>query len=288
MSADGAPDTAPVRGEHGAVARLKRSYPVRLLGAYGDSEASNYAAGLAFATFMSMFPLILGLLAVLGLVIHDAETQRRFENALLGVFPGDARPVLRTTLTGVRQHAGILGILGIVGMLWSGSSLFTSMEWVLGRIFGAHRRDFLRQHLMALIMTIVFVVAVVASVAANTVVGFAGGLSYAGPAAGALVWSGLLTLIYRAVPNRTLPLTCLWRGAVLAGVLMEGLSLIWPVYAKVSHGFSTYGSAFALFFLLATWLYLLSQLILLGAVAGRMQRRGIEVAGLLASARVTP
>jgi membrane protein len=284
------PVHVPAGGQSGAraegedaLARLKRSYPVRLATAYGDCEAGNYASGLAFTTFMSMFPLILGLLAILGLVIPDAHAQQRFESAVFGIFPGDARPALKTTLTGVREHAGLLGLIGIAGLMWSGSSLFTSMEWVLGRIFGAHQRDFVRQHLMALMMTIVFVVAIVASVAVNTVIGLAGGLSYAAPLAGAMVWSGLLVLIYRSVPNRTLRLRNLWPGAVLAGLLMECLTLLWPLYAKLSHGFSAYGSTFALFFLLATWLYLLSQLILLGAVVNRMRTPESEVGGLLAS-----
>jgi membrane protein len=271
-------------GNAGRLARLERWYPMRLVRAYGDSEAGNYAASLAFTTFMSMFPLILGVLAIVGTVIHDDQTQQRFEAAVIGIFPGDARAPLGTALTQVRQHAGILGIVGIAGMMWSGSSVFTSMEWVLGRIFDAHQRDFVRQRLMALIMTVVFVVAIVATVAANTVVGFAGGLSYAAPVVGATVWSAFMALIYRWVPNRTPRLRDLWRGAVLAGVLMECLTLLWPLYAKLSHGFSTYGSLFALFFLLATWLYLFSQLILLGAVASRMRAGRSEVGGLLASA----
>ena len=270
-------------GKEGRLARLKRWYPVRLARAYGDSEAGNYASGLAFNTFMSMFPLILGLLAILGLVIHDAHTQQRFEAAVIGIFPGDAHEALKTALTGVREHAGILGIVGIAGMMWSGSSVFTSMEWVLGRIFDAHQRDFVRQHLMALMMTIVFVVALVLTVAANSVVGLAGGLSYATPVVGAAVWSAFMLLIYRWVPNHTFRLRHLWRGAVLAGILMECLTLLWPLYAKLSHGFSTYGSTFALFFLLATWLYLFGQFILLGAVANRMRTGRSEVGGLLPS-----
>ena len=55
-------------------------------------------------------------------------------------------------------------------------------------------------------------------------------------------------------------------GALLAGVLMEIVTLAFPLYAKLVHGFNTYGAAFALFFLLATWLFFICQFILLGAV----------------------
>src|SRR5579872_2372244 len=64
--------------EVGATDRIRTVYPVRLVQVYGKSDAGHYAASLAFNTFLSMFPLILGLLAVLGLAIRDTQTQERF------------------------------------------------------------------------------------------------------------------------------------------------------------------------------------------------------------------
>ena len=93
----------------------------------------------------------------------------------------------------------------------------------------------------------------------------------AGFVLGALVLTGLLIVIYRFVPNRSFRTAEIWPGALVAGLLIEVLSLVFPIYAKLAHGFNTYGQQFALFFLLATWLYLLSQLLLLGAVFNRMR-----------------
>lgn len=258
-------------------------YPVRLLRAYGQAQAANYAASLAFNAFMSMFPLILGLLAILGLAIRDPQTQRHFETTILGFFPSDAHAALSRTLTGVSQHAGILGLIGILGLLWSGGSLFASMEWALGRVLGAGQRGFLRQRLMALMMTGVFIVAIVGSVLVNSVMGLLPGFALLGPIVGAAVWTAFTITLYRFVPNRTFPLRELWHGAVIAGVLMEVFTLLWPLYTRVSHGFNTYGSTFALFFLLATWLYFLSQFILLGAVANRLRTGAPVIEGALAT-----
>ncbi len=270
--------------QQSAGARVTSAYPIRLVQAYGSSQAGYYAASLAFNAFLSMFPLILGLLAILGLAIRDHDTQQRFNSAVLGFFPSDARGALSGTLDGVSQHAGILGLVGIAGMLWSGGSLFASMEWALGRIVGAGQRDFFRQRLMALTMTCIFILAIVGSVAVNSVMGLLPALSILGPIVGALVWIGFTLVIYRVVPNRTFPLRELWPGALLAGVLMEVLTLLWPLYTHVAHGFNTYGSTFALFFLLATWLSLLTQFILLGAVANRMRTGAPITEGALSSA----
>ncbi|HKC20080.1 MAG TPA: YhjD/YihY/BrkB family envelope integrity protein, partial [Candidatus Dormibacteraeota bacterium] len=70
---------------------------------------------------------------------------------------------------------------------------------------------------------------------------------------------------------------------LLAGVLIEALSLGFSLYARIAGGFNTYGATFGLFFLLATWFYLLSQLILLGAVYNKFRLGEPETRGLIAS-----
>jgi membrane protein len=245
-------------------------FPLRLIKAYSKSGAGYYAGTLAFDMFISMFPLLLGVLAVIGLVLRDPQLQRQIEASVTAFFPGDARASLVAAMSGVRQHSGLLGLVGIAGMLWSGSNLFVTMEFVLDRIFGIEDRGFLRKRAMAFLMTVLFMVAVVLTVVVNSLAAFVKSLPGAGPVVGAAVWVLFMLALYRVVPNRTFRVSQIWGGALLAGALMEVLTLLWPVYAALSHGFSTYGATFALFFLLATWLYFLCQLILLGAVANRL------------------
>jgi len=253
--------------------RLKESFPGRLAKAYGAAKAGNYAAALAFQSFMSMFPLLLGILAIVGLVIRDPHRLNQVRNLIVNAFPGDSQTAIGNALNGVQQHPGLLGLISIVGLVWGGTNLFATMEFVLGEMFGVTQRSFLRQRLMGLVMMAFFLVAVLAAVVANSVVSAASSvrwLSFVGPLAGALVMIALVMLIYRVVPNRTFKLSEVWRGALLAGILMEVITLAFPFYARLVHGFSSYGATFALFFLLATWLFFLSQFILLGAVTNRM------------------
>ena len=100
---------------------------------------------------------------------------------------------------------------------------------------------------------------------------------------GAVVMVMLLVLLYRFVPNRTFSMRDVLPGALLAGVLIEALSLGFPLYARFAGSFNTYGAQFGLFFVLATWLYLLSQLLLLGAVYNRFRLGQPATKGLIAS-----
>ncbi len=267
------------------VERAQKTVPARVLSAFGESQASNFALALAFAGFMSMFPMILGALSIIGLATRDPATELRVQSLVLQIFPGDAQGQLTSALHGVKQSAGLLGIVSIGGLLWSASSIFGTMEFALTEVFGTKQRDMLRQKLMGLVMMLLLVVAIVLTVAANAAAGFlpsaaAGPISFA---VGATVMIGLLMMLYRFVPNRTFAIREIMPGALLAGVLIEVLSLTFHLYARYAGHFNTYGAQFGLFFLLATWFYFLSELILLGAVFNRFRMGAPETKGIVAS-----
>jgi membrane protein len=254
-----------------AVAQLKTSTPGRTAIAWGRAKGGAYAAGLAFRAFTTMFPLMLGILSIVGLVIRDAATEAKIQDAIIGIFPPDAHSQLVQALQSVKHSAGILGLVSLVGLVWGGTGLFASMEFALTAIFGTRQRDILRQRLIGLLMMVIFILAILLAVSANNAAAFLPFMPVTGFVIGAVVMIALLTLIYRFVPNRSFTLKEVLPGAVLAGILIEVLTLIFPLYAKFAHGFNTYGQQFALFFLLATWLYFLSQFLLMGAVFNRVR-----------------
>jgi membrane protein len=260
--------------------------PFRVITAYGESQASNYAAALAFAAFLSMFPMILGALSIIGYAIRDPATETRFQNLVLQLFPGSAQLELQNAIHGVRQSAGWLGLVSLAGIVWSASGIFATMEFALTQIFGTKQRSMLRQKLMGFATMMLVVVALGITVAANAVAGY---LSNYVPYAwvlsfviGACVMVMLLVLLYRFVPNRNFSLHEVLPGALLAGVLIEALALVFPLYARFAGSFNTYGAQFGLFFVLATWLYLLSQLLLLGAVFNQLRLNQPGTRGLIA------
>jgi membrane protein len=258
----------------------------RVISAFGTSQASNYASALAFAGFIAMFPMILGALSILGLAIRDPGTEARFQTLILQAFPGNAQAELQGAIRGVRQSAGWLGIASLVGLVWSAGGIFSTMEFALAQIFGTKQRDILRQKAMGLVMMLLLVVAIAITVGANAMAAFVSFLPFAWVLSfviGAAVMVALLALLYRFVPNRTFPLRDVLPGALLAGVLIEVLSLGFPLYVRIAGGFNTYGAQFGLFFLLATWFYLLSELLLLGAVFNRFRLGEPWTMGLLAS-----
>src|SRR6266478_3859492 len=267
------------------IRRVRDSLPVRVLQAFGASQASNYASALAFNTLLAMFPLMLGILAIIGLSIRDPAAEASFQALIVATFPATAQPELIRAMHGVKDSAGLLAVISITGLIWSGSGIFATMEFGFAQIFGIPQRDTVRQKLMGFVMMIVLVVAVGVTVGANALAGLLPAAWLLSVVVGATAMVGLLVLLYRLVPNRTYPLREVLPGALLAGVLIEVLSLVFPLYEHIAGGFNTYGAQFALFFVLAAWFYLLSNLVLLGAVYNKFRAGTPESLGLFASPR---
>jgi len=251
--------------------RARNSVPFRVVAAFGASQASYYASALAFAGFLAMFPMILGVLSIIGLAIGDPATEARFRTLILQMFPANAQPELVNAIQGVKQSAGWMGPVSLVGLLWAGSTIFSTLEFALGQIFGTKPRNLLRQRLMGLLMMLLLVAAIAITVGGNAIAAFFPYAWVTSFLVGATVMVALLIVLYRFVPNHALKVRDVLPGALLAGILTEVLSLGFPLYARIAGGFNTYGAQFGLFFLLATWLYLLSELILLGAVYNRVR-----------------
>ncbi|HUZ86516.1 MAG TPA: YihY/virulence factor BrkB family protein [Candidatus Baltobacterales bacterium] len=268
-----------------AVLAAQKTVPFRVLKAFDESHAGNYASALAFSGFLAMFPMILGALSIIGLIIRNPGAAADFQTLIVQMFPASAQSELRSAIQGVKQSAGWMGLVSIGGLIWSASALFATMEFALTQIFVTKKRHMLRQKLMGFAMMLLLVAAIVVTVGVNSVSGF---LPYAWIASllvGAIVMIGLLVVLYRFVPNRAFTLQQVLPGAVLAGLLIEVLSLAFPLYARYAGRFNTYGAQFGLFFLLATWFYLLSELMLLGAVYNRFRMGEPLKEGLIARPR---
>lgn len=246
------------------VERLRRNPAGRFALEYFESGASQYAAGLAFNALVTMFPIILGLLALLGLFFSGAESQR----VILSAFPPEQQ--IKRTVQGLNRHAGTLGLVSLAGLVWSGTNLFAALEFALNHIFGLRGRDPLRQRLNGLRLIVLFLVLIAVSVVANAGVDLVpSGYSWLGVPLGWGLMTWLLLWIYQHAPSRRYPTRALLPGAVLAGLGIEVLSLVFPLYTHLTAQVTTYARGFALVFVMLAWVYFLAQLILMGAVLNR-------------------
>jgi membrane protein len=222
---------------------------------------------------------------VVSLVLRDPGTRdsalAQVARLLPGGTSGDAFQELRRTVDAIRESTGLLGAVGLAGLLWSGSALFSTIEIAFSRLLGFPRRDFVRGKLVGFGMILVFAVLVLLGIGVSAGLALitpiaerlGGGDVVSGPsryiiqaAVGILIGVLLNGFIYFLVPRPRPRLRTVLPGALVAGVGFEVLSLIWPLYLTIAGSGNRYGQTFGLLVVLVSYVYLLAQLLMLGAV----------------------
>lgn len=260
------------------LARLRRWLPVRVAARYLNRNGPNLATLVAWNMLFSFFPIMV-LAATLASLVphHGAGIGQGLTQAIASALPGGKGQAVVRALDSFHHHSGILAIVGVVGLLWGGSALFGAMDQAFAGLSGTRSRNFIAQKLMSFGMIVLFaglVVPVVLSSSLLAVVKSVPGipaLLTSGPTGlilqivfSVLVGTLLFSAIYFLVPRIRRAPRAVLPGALAAAILFEALSLVFPLYFKLAHGFSTYGATFSLFFLVLTYVFFLAQITVLG------------------------
>ena len=257
-------------------ASFSDTVPGRLLRKFGEDQAPNQAVLVAWNTFFAMFPIVLVVLAVLGLVLNlFGVGEDRIQSFVVQLFPGQGQ--IGDALSSVKKSTGLVFVIGFAGLIWAGTNLFGALERAFDVIFHAKPRDFIHGRLMAIAMIGVFTVlsaVAVGSAAVLPLLGRVPGIPsfltsslvfVLQPVVG--VGSGFLLFfaIYFVVPNRRLKASAVWPGALFAGIAFEALSLAFPTYVRFTGGSQHYGATFGLLFVILNYFYFVGLITLLGA-----------------------
>ncbi len=269
---------------------------------FGRDQCTDLAAGLTYYSVLSLFPALIALLSLYGLVADPDEAVDAMVDVLTDLGADEMLDDLEPTLESLAtvSGAGVAFVVGLVIALWSASGYVGSFGRALNRIYGVTEgRPFWKLRPLMLLVTVVVVVLVALVLLALVLTGpFAAAVGNAlGIGSTAVtVWnwakwpfvllavSLVVAILYYATPNVALPkFRWLSVGALLA-------VLVW-VLASAGFGFyvskfasynKTYGAlAGAVVFLL--WLWITNLALLFGAELDAELERGRELeAGLAA------
>jgi YihY family inner membrane protein len=265
-------------------ARLVGAFPVRAVRRFLAAQGPNWATIIAWNLFFAFFPMVFLAISAVGLALRDPSTRATVVQQVLAAFPscnaqqssGGSCQIV-TALDDFRRSSGVFAVIGILGLIWSGSSLFGAIEQGLDNLYGARSRSFVRQKLMAIGMVVIFAVMAVPLVVSGSVLGLLQSLPgvpdflRSGPAslllqvgAGIVDASLLFGLIFYVVPNRKQRVHDILPGAISAGVIFEGLTLLFPLYFGLVTHSPQWGQTFGFIFVLLFYFFLLGQIVMLG------------------------
>jgi membrane protein len=247
-------------------------FPLAVLYKYVDDQGGNLAALIAYYSFVSLFPLLLVLSTVLGIVlVGHPELQERVVHSALAQFPviGDQLGQPH------RIGGGIVGLMiGTLGALYGGLGVAQSLQNAMNTVWAVPRNS-RPNPFAARGRSLLLLLTVGAALIGTTVLsGFAGsgsgavgvGLKSVVLAASVVINAGAFILAFRISTSRELSVRDVAPGAVAAAVIWQLLQSFGTVYVgHVVNGASATNGVFALVLGLLAFLYVTATAVVLCA-----------------------
>ena len=254
---------------------------------FGRHNCSVMAAGMSFFGMLSLIPLTLLAVSMLGYLLGSSEDAQQFVSKLLSEnLPKSAEEMLNqinAIITSPKR--ALINGLGLLGLMWSGMRFFNILQRVLNDVWvGATQRKFLRGRAAASASFVVagllfwasFIFTSLMAAARELDITFGGItvsnlrglwfiLEFITPVVASMI---MLFLVYLLVPHARVPLRAALIGAAFATVFLK---LARWMFSFIMLKFDVYGRVYgplASFIMFMSWLYLSMAILLLGAELG--------------------
>lgn len=260
------------------------AFPVAVWKKFGDDQAGNLAALLAYFAFVSIFPLLLVLVTVLGIVLHgDPGLQQKVLGSALAQFPVIG-PTIKTNIHSLAgSKAGVALAVGIIGTFLGARGIANAAQNAFNTVWEipfSERPGFPS----ALLRSIALILVVGIGLIVTTIIsGLAGGVGHTITGPGGAVaavavslilnvgvfWAGFRLGTASAVGWRDLAL-----GAILTAIIWQILQTVGGYFVghQLSHASSLYG-VFGIVLGLIAWLYLQAEATLYAVEASVVHAR---------------
>lgn len=249
---------------------------------FRDDDLTDVAAGLTYYAVLAIFPALIALVSILGL-IGDSAIQPLTEN-IEALTPGPAQEILLGAIEQISSSraAGLALILGLAGALWSASGYVGGFARASNRIYEiAEGRPFWKlrplQIGITLLMILLVAICAIAVVVSGPLAQRVGDIVGAGETA-VSIWEivkwpvivlcviTLMSVLFWTAPNVRQPgFRWITPGGIAAVVLWLIASALFAFYVSNFSSYNaTYGSIAAVIVFLI-WLWITNLAILFGA-----------------------
>jgi membrane protein len=258
-------------------------HPLRTAAELGHPVMSKYlrdrgphlAAMVAYYALLSLVPFLFLTVSLLGFAGHVSPSSYLIRE-LAHILPGQSANDLLQTVRAIQRDAGTLGAIGVFGLVWGTLGFYSALESALNIVFGVQNRAFLHQKWVTFVLVTISLLVLFTSLMVTTaatgwyhrhaphlvdlkLIPFIATL--AASTAGIFLF---LTAVYKYLTNVELHLADVWPGALVGTVLFQALFSGLSLYLRFSDSLLTL-RAFGGLVLLLVWLYLMANIIVLGA-----------------------
>ena len=252
---------------------------------FGQTRAAENAATLAYYTLFSIFPFFISLIVAGSFFLEREEVFHRVQELIVQAFP--ASPTLiEENLQTVLTLRGTVGAVGLIGLVWSATGLFSNLIFAINRAWPNTRpRNFIRKRLAGFGVAFSLAVLLGLSIITTTTVNLLLSLDLSQFGLGALevlplrsmftrflswLMKGLIFFgIYMWAPNTRVPVKAAFWGATFAATGWEvaTAAFTWYLTSGIPRFEVIYGSLGTVVVLML-WIYIGALVVLFGAHLG--------------------
>ena len=278
------------------IKRFLRHYLWELLNRIGEDHLFLLAGGLAFSLFVCIVPFVLIIFFAVGQVLERAISVREPLEFLIDmVIPYESqasfvKQTLFSRTAGITWRKGVYGTIGIFGLLFSASGLFSSMRTILNRVYRTRDAKIplwgkLRDFGMVFLVLFVFLLSMTflpilealkdsARIAVTFVEVFdpSGLQKFLYSAGTHLLVFGLFFVLYSLVPYGKQGKAVVFVSALWASLLWEGAKQVFGYYINHFASIERIYGAYVLMVVVVFWIYYSSAIFILGAEIGQLYR----------------
>jgi len=237
---------------------------------YGDDNGGQLVASLSHSAFVSLFPLLLVLTTILGIVAAgNTALRHQVVSAVTGQFPAMSRPLQHVHQ--LRRSSVIGLIVGLVVALWGSSGLAQSGMFTMAQVWnlpGPDRPGYWQRLGRAGLFLLVLAVGVIVTTLLTSFATWGSSsvdLTLLAEAVAAAANVGMYVIGFRVLTPKVVPIRRLLPGAVMAGIGWTVMQAIGTQLVKhYLHSDSVYG-IFAIVLSLLAWIYLIVQVTIYSA-----------------------
>nr|QEO74450.1 hypothetical protein [uncultured bacterium] len=239
---------------------------LRVQDRFDEVHGSYLAAAVTLTAFLSLFPLLLVVVAIVGFVASGADDLPGEIISRLGL-TGEAATAVVSAVEKAEESRRVASVVGVVGLLWAGLGVVAALQYALDTVWQVKGRG-IKDKLFGLGWLVGAGLILAGSAGLSVLLNFLPGV--AAPVA-VVVALGVNLAFWmwtmRVLPNRTLPWRSLVPGALLGAVGLEVLKVVGAVYVPraVASSSGLYGSIGVVFAVLA-WLLVFGRLVVYAAV----------------------
>jgi len=262
---------------------------------YVSSHGSIYAAAITYYLLLSLFPLVVVLVAAIGLLARDPGFQEQVVDQIMTVLPtgsGVQEQVEDLVVSVARPQSGIVGLVALVGAIWAASGVFGALRKSMNIAFNVTEgHSFIHGRLHDLLSVFAVVLMALTSTALTVTLGMVRTYTarWLDGQLVAVAWQGFnlflpllfsflfFLLIYRLIPSQRLRVREVWVGALLAAIGFEALKMVFSFYLVNFANFTEVYGALGSLIALLVFVFITASITILGAeIASESARERAE------------